>query len=161
MLIVEPGFAGFDTAKRRLPALLKLSGYEPIVGVVGRIASFGKRGFVAGLLQIQFKHLPSLRFAFAMHALRLQCCFDRHGRHGAQNLLRDRSVSSTAIGGHASGSRQHEVRTVATVDMITDATADINDAQAATAMTTGKHAGQKSPSAGVGAGKQRQAHFVL
>lgn len=104
--VVKPGFAGFDTAQRRLLALLKLSSYEPVVGIAGSIASFGERGFVARLPQIQFDHLPSLRFAFKMHALGLQCCFDRQGRHGTQSLLRDGGVGSTAIGGHASGPRQ-------------------------------------------------------
>lgn len=76
--IVEPRLAGLDAAKRRFPALLELRGNQSVIGITGSIAPLGQRGFVAGLLEVQFDHLSPLRFALEMHALRLQSRFDRH-----------------------------------------------------------------------------------
>ena len=96
---VEPRLAGLDTAQRRFPAFLQLSGDQPVIGVAGGIASLGKRGLVTGLLQIQLDHLPPLRFAFEMHTLCLQCRVDRQGLYGAQQFLYNCHIRSSGRSG--------------------------------------------------------------
>ena len=50
---LQPRLARLDSAKRRLPTLLKLRGDQAIVGITGSVAPFRKRGFVARLLKLQ------------------------------------------------------------------------------------------------------------
>ena len=66
---VEPRLAGLDTAQRRFPAFLQLSGDQPVIGVAGGIASLGKRGLVTGLLQIEAPRLFRRQFSLGYAAI--------------------------------------------------------------------------------------------
>jgi hypothetical protein len=89
---LQPRLARFDSAKRRLPTLLKLRGVWAIVGIAGSVAPFRKRGFVPSLLQLQFHN--ALLFTASFHAppFGLYRRLDRHRLHRAEKFSTDRGV---------------------------------------------------------------------
>jgi hypothetical protein len=89
---LQPYLARLDAAKRRLPALLKLRGDQAIVGITGSVAPFRKRGFIPGLLQLQFHDALLFIPSFHVPPLGLYRRLDRHRLHGAKKFSSDRGV---------------------------------------------------------------------
>ena len=85
-------FARLDPAKRHLPALLKLSGNQAIVGVTGSIAPFRKRCFIPSLLQLQFQDALLFTASFHVSPFGLFRRLDRHRLHGAEKFSTDGGI---------------------------------------------------------------------
>ena len=85
-------FARLDPAKRRLPAVLKLSGNQAIVGVTGSVAPFRKRRFIPSLLQLQFHDALLFTPSFHVPPFGLYRRLDRHRLHSAEKFSSNRGV---------------------------------------------------------------------
>ena len=81
---VDLRFAVRDAAQRRLPALFQLRSNQSIIGVTCRVAPFGKRGLVPGLLQFKFHDAAMFALTFHVSPFGLQRRLDCHGLEGSK-----------------------------------------------------------------------------
>lgn len=124
-------------AQRCLPILLELRGDQTVVGIAGRVATFGKIGFVAGLLQFQIAYLALIFLSFPVHSLCLERGLDCQRFYRAQELACNCRVHPGAAEGHAPGQPHHQVRLVAAINGPALWIAGVGDAQAPPATRAG------------------------
>jgi hypothetical protein len=108
--------ARLHSAKRRLPALLKLRGDQAIVGIAGSVSPFRERSFIASLLQLELHDALFFTSSFHVPPLGLHSRLDRHRLHGAEKLSGNRGIDPQAAEGEAPGQPQHLVRTLTPID---------------------------------------------
>jgi len=123
-----------------LPVLLELSGDEPIVGIAGGIATLRQIGLIACLLQLQIQNALVFVLSLAMHALGLQCRFDRHGLNRPEQFPGNSGVHPRAAKGHASWQTHHKVRLVTAIHRSALRIARIGNRQPAATSSAAQHA---------------------
>jgi hypothetical protein len=95
-----------------------LGGDQTIIRVAGGVAPLSKRGFIAGLLQLQFKNALLFALGFHMHPFRRQCRLDRHGLNGMNELADDRCVDAQTAKCHTPPQPEHHAPTIASIDWL-------------------------------------------
>jgi hypothetical protein len=135
---VDPRFAVRDAAQRRLPALFQLRSNQSIIGVTCRVAPFGKRGLVPGLLQFKFHDAAMFALTFHVSPFGLQRRLDCHGLEGSKKLPSDRSIDTGAAKTQAPGPPKHQVRTNAPINRPARREPSVDNGQPASAPPTGQ-----------------------
>ena len=131
-----------DTAKSHFPGAFKLRDDEAIVRIAGGVATLGKRGVVAGLLQLQLYDASMFVETFHMHPLGLLRRFDRHRLHRAQELSGNSGLNTGSAESQAARETEHKVGSIAAIDRSSRFAADIAYRQAPSAAPAGEEAGE-------------------
>ena len=92
-----------------------MGGDQAVIRVTGGVAPLGERGFVAGLLQLQFKNALLFALAFHMHSFRRKSRLDRHRLNGADELADDRCIGTLTRETHTARQVKHLPSAVALV----------------------------------------------
>jgi hypothetical protein len=114
-----------------------LRGDEAIVGVAGSVAPLRERGFILGLLQLEFDDALLFTSTFHVPPFGLHRRLDRHRLDDAEKLSGDRCVDTQAAEREAPGQPEHQVGTITSIDGLSRRTARVAHHQAAAATATG------------------------
>src|SRR5260370_30045870 len=105
--------------------------------IAGYVTTLCKRGFISGLLQLEFHDALLFTASFHVPASGLHCRLDRHRLDGAEQLSGDRSVDAETAEREAPGQPEHQVRTITPIDRLSPRTARVPHHQAASPPTDG------------------------
>ena len=129
--------ARLDTAQRGFPTLLQLCRDEAIVRIAGCVSPFRERGFILGLLKLEFDDASLLGLAFHVRPFRFECRLNRHRFNSPEEFFADRRLDADAAEGQTSGLAQHKIWTLATIDGSARWTTAITYHQSSTAPCAG------------------------